>query len=198
QVAIHAIGDRANDMILDMYKSVAFENGMRDRRFRIEHAQHLSHGAAARFGRQKVVASVQPDHMLDAADLARKLGLDRVLKGSYLFRSILAGDGDLILGSDWPVADIDPLRSMITARRRVPRGQEAPWNPSESITLQDALNGYTVSAARGCFLDADVGSLSVGKMADFVVLSVDSWEEYEEEGQVSVEATYVGGLEAYN
>ncbi|GKU91345.1 hypothetical protein SLEP1_g5230 [Rubroshorea leprosula] len=72
QVAIHAIGDRANDLILDIYESVASKNGNRDRRFRIEHAQHLVPGAAERFVKQKIIASVQPDHLLDDADSAIK------------------------------------------------------------------------------------------------------------------------------
>ncbi|KAL3632450.1 Protein LONG AFTER FAR-RED 3 [Castilleja foliolosa] len=199
QVAIHAIGDRANDWILDLYKSVAFENGKRDRRFRIEHAQHLSPGTAARFGEQEVVASVQPDHLLDDADSAtKKLGAKRAHSGPYSFRSLLAGNAQLALGSDWPVADIDPLGSIKSAMKRVPPGWEDAWIASECIDLNDALNGYTISAASACFLDEDVGSLSAGKMADFVILSVDTWDKFAEEGSAFVEATYVGGLQAYS
>ncbi|KAI3448791.1 hypothetical protein Pfo_005456 [Paulownia fortunei] len=199
QVAIHAIGDRANDLILDLYKSVASENGMRDRRFRIEHAQHLAPGTAARFGEQQVVASVQPDHLLDDADSApKKLGVERANGGSYLFHSLLVGNAQLALGSDWPVADINPLGSIKTAMKRVPPGWENAWISSECISLNDALNGYTISAARACFLDEDVGSLSPGTMADFVVLSVDSWDKFAAGGSASVEATYVGGLQAYS
>ncbi|KAL0375542.1 UNVERIFIED_CONTAM: protein LONG AFTER FAR-RED 3 [Sesamum calycinum] len=199
QVAVHAIGDRANGLILDLYKSVASENGMRDRRFRIEHAQHLAHGAVTRFGEQEVIASVQPDHLLDDADSARKkLGVERADGESYLFHSLLAGNAQLALGSDWPVADINPLGSIKTAVKRVPPGWTEAWIPSERISLSDALNGYTISAARSCFLDEDIGSLSPGKMADFVVLSVDSWDKFAAEASASVEATYVGGSQAYS
>ncbi|XP_011091836.1 uncharacterized protein LOC105172175 [Sesamum indicum] len=201
QVAVHAIGDRANGLILDLYKSVASENGMRDRRFRIEHAQHLAHGAAARFGEQEVIASVQPDHLLDDADSARKkLGVERADGESYLFHSLLAGNAQLALGSDWPVADMNPLGSIKTAVKRVPPGWTKAWGPSERLSLSDALNGYTISAARSCFLDEDIGSLSPGKMADFVVLSVDSWDKFaaEASASASVEATYVGGSQAYS
>ncbi|KAK4421879.1 protein LONG AFTER FAR-RED 3 [Sesamum alatum] len=199
QVAVHAIGDRANGLILDLYKSVASENGMRDRRFRIEHAQHLARGAAARFGEQEVIASVQPDHLLDDADSARKkLGVERADGESYLFHSLLAGNAQLALGSDWPVADMNPLRSIKTAVKRVPPGWKNAWIPSERISLSDALNGYTISAARSCFLDEDIGSLSPGKMADFVVLSVDSWDKFAAEASATVEATYVGGSQAYS
>ncbi|KAJ0100961.1 hypothetical protein Patl1_05358 [Pistacia atlantica] len=140
QVAIHAIGDKANDLILDMYKSVAATTGKRDRRFRIEHAQHLAPGAAARFGDQGVVASVQPQHLLDDADSAiKKLGMDRAHKASYLFGSILAGDAQLALGSDWPVADINPLGAIKTAMKRIPPGWDDAWIPSERISLIDSL-----------------------------------------------------------
>ncbi|XP_057496079.1 protein LONG AFTER FAR-RED 3 isoform X2 [Actinidia eriantha] len=198
QIAIHAIGDRANDLILDMYKSVVSTNRMRDRRFRIEHAQHLAPRTPARFGEEGIVASVQPDHLLDDADSAkRKLGAERAQRGSYLFQSLLANNAMLAFGSDWPVADINPLRSIKTAMKRIPPGWENAWIPSECVNLFEALNAYTISAARACFLDEDVGSLSPGKFADFVVLSTDSWDDFVAEGSSSVEATYVGGIQAY-
>nr|GMD71912.1 putative amidohydrolase YtcJ [Ipomoea batatas] len=207
QVAIHAIGDRANDLILDMYASVASENQMKDRRFRIEHAQHLAPGTVARFGEQAVIASVQPDHLLDDADSAiKKLGLKRAEGGSYLFKSLLANNAHLAFGSDWPVADINPLRSIATAMKRIPPGQQNAWIPSERTSLKEALDAghldstdgrYTILAARACFLDKDVGSLSPGKLADFVVLSTDSWDSFASDGSASVQATYVGGIQAY-
>ncbi|XP_062175341.1 protein LONG AFTER FAR-RED 3 isoform X1 [Alnus glutinosa] len=198
QVAIHAIGDKANDLILDMYESVISTNGMRDRRFRIEHAQHLAPGSDARFGQQGIVASVQPKHLLDDADSAiKKLGMERAQKESYLFRSLLAGNAQLAFGSDWPVADINPLGAIRTAMKRIPPGWNDAWIPSECLTLNDALKAHTISAAHACFLDDDLGSLSPGKLADFVILSTDSWDEFAAQGSASVEATYVAGLRAY-
>ncbi|ONI20834.1 hypothetical protein PRUPE_2G036100 [Prunus persica] len=198
QVAIHAIGDRANDLILDMYESVFSTNGVRDRRFRIEHAQHLAPETPARFGKLGIVASVQPEHLLDDAESAtKKLGIDRAQKGSYLFRSLLASNGQLAFGSDWPVADINPLGGIKTAMKRIPPGWDIAWIPSETLSLNDALKAYTLSAARACFLDSDLGSLSPGKLADFVILSRDSWDDVVVEGSASIEATYVGGVQAY-
>ncbi|XP_070680539.1 protein LONG AFTER FAR-RED 3 isoform X2 [Malus domestica] len=198
QVAIHAIGDKANDLILNMYESVFSTNGVRDRRFRIEHAQHLAPGTPARFGELGIVASVQPEHLLDDAESAtKKLGIDRAHKGSYLFKSLLAGNGQLALGSDFPVSDINPLGGIKTAMKRIPPGWDTAWIPTERLSLNEALKGYTLSAARACFLDSDLGSLSLGKLADFVILSTDSWDDAVAEESASVEATYVGGVQAY-
>ncbi|KAM7265368.1 hypothetical protein ACFE04_003051 [Oxalis oulophora] len=198
QVAIHAIGDKANDLVLDVHDSVISKNGKRDRRFRIEHAQHLAPGTAARFGKQGVIASVQPEHLLDDADSAsKKLGNDRAQKGSYLFRSLLVSNSHLALGSDWPVTDINPLASVRTAMKRIPPGWENAWIESERLSLTEALIAHTISAAHACFLDNDLGSLSSGKLADFVILSSESWDEFEKEGSASIQATYVGGIQAY-
>ncbi|XP_047321948.1 protein LONG AFTER FAR-RED 3 [Impatiens glandulifera] len=198
QVAIHAIGDKAVDLILDMYKLVASPNEIRDRRLRIEHAQHLAPGTADRFRRGKVVASVQPDHLLYDADPAiKKLGVERAQKGSYLFQSLLDSGALLAFGSDWPVADINPLSNIRTSMKRIPYGWTSSWNPSQQIKLTDALNSHTISAAHACFLEEELGSLSPGKLADFVVLSTDSWEEFSKDGSASVVATFVGGQQAY-
>ncbi|KAG6783319.1 hypothetical protein POTOM_012765 [Populus tomentosa] len=226
QVAIHAIGDRANEMVLDTYRSVALTNGMRDRRFRIEHAQHLAPGMPARFGEQGVVASVQvfhqfilllsivhikfcrlneevegyylrPDHLLDDGDsAAKKLGVDRAQQGSYLFHSLLASNARLALGSDWPVANINPVGSIKTAIKRIPHGWKHAWMSSECLSLNDALIAHTISAAYACFLDNELGSLSPGKLADFVILSTSTLDDLAE-GSVTVEATYVAGVQAY-
>ncbi|KAJ0978780.1 hypothetical protein J5N97_014254 [Dioscorea zingiberensis] len=198
EVAIHAIGDKANDLVLDLYHSVVSSNGIRDRRFRIEHVQHLMPATVARFGQQRVIASVQPDHLLDDADSAeKKIGAIRAQTGSYMFQSLLSSGTLIAFGSDWPVSDINPLRSIKTALTRRPPGWDTAWIPSERIALEDALNAYTISAAYAIFLDHEVGSLTPGKYADFVVLPSTSWEEFAEDVPSTVFKTYINGVQAY-
>uniref|UniRef100_A0A0A9HEL5 Amidohydrolase 3 domain-containing protein n=1 Tax=Arundo donax TaxID=35708 RepID=A0A0A9HEL5_ARUDO len=198
QVAIHAIGDKANNMLLDMLDKVVDLNGEKDRRFRIEHAQHLAPGAANRFGKHGTIASVQPDHMLDDANsAAKKIGTERAERSSYTFRSLLAGGARLAFGSDWPVSDINPLQAIQTAMSRKPPGWEVPWIPAERLSLDESLKAHTISAAYACFLDHIVGSLSEGKYADFVVLPSTSWEEFSNDIPGHVLATYVSGKLAY-
>eukprot|EP00257_Ricinus_communis_P013515 XP_015570961.1 uncharacterized protein LOC8270879 isoform X2 [Ricinus communis] len=140
----------------------------------------------------------EPDHLLDDADSAiKKLGMDRAQNGSYQFRSLLSSNAQLALGSDWPVANINPLGGIKTAVKRIPPGWENAWIPSECLSLKDAIIAHTISAARACFLDCDLGSLSPGKLADFVILSTNSWDDFETEASAAVEATYVAGAQAY-
>ncbi|XP_042387224.1 protein LONG AFTER FAR-RED 3-like isoform X2 [Zingiber officinale] len=198
QVAIHAIGDKANDILLDMYSNVASYNGLRDRRFRIEHCQHLVPESPKRFGKQLVIASVQPDHLLDDAEPAeKKLGIVRAQSGSYLFKSLFDSNATVAFGSDWPVADINPLGAIRTAIHRVPPGWENAWIPSERTTLDEAMKASTISAAYAAFLDKDLGSLSKAKYADFVVLPANSWDEFLENLPDIVLATYVNGNQVY-
>lgn len=103
----------------------------------------------------------------------------------------------MAFGSDWPVAEINPLGSIKAAIKRIPHGWDKAWISSECVMLTDALNAYTISAARACFLDEDVGSLSPGKLADFAVLTTHSLYDIAEEGSISIAATYVGGSKAY-
>ncbi|KAL2971863.1 hypothetical protein AAZX31_15G221300, partial [Glycine max] len=181
-VAIHAIGDKANDLILDMYVVLKQVNKELKLCFQIEHAQQLASGTRSRFGKQRVVASMQPDQLLDDADsTSKKLGKDRAEKESYLFRSLLNNNALVAFGSDWPVVDINPLSGIKTAMKRRPPNWQSAWIPSECISLDDAIKVYTISAARASFLDKDLGSLSPGKLADFVILSTDSWKDFAED-----------------
>jgi len=172
-VMVHAIGDRANDWLLDVYREVARSNGDRDRRFRIEHAQHLSEDAFSRFRELGVVASMQPYHAIDDGRWARKrIGPERI-RTTYAFRSLLDAGAALAFGSDWTVAPLDPLLGVYAAvtRRTTDGANPDGWVPSEKISVEEALRAYTSGAARSAFREDDLGTLEEGKLADLVVLS---------------------------
>lgn len=175
QVAIHAIGDRANREILDLYAQVAAENGDRDRRFRVEHAQHLRPEEIALFARQRVIASMQPYHAIDDGRWAEnRIGPERA-RGTYAFRSLLDAGVTLAFGSDWFVAPMEPLLGVYAAvtRRTLDGRHPDGWIPSEKITVAEALRAFTYGSAYASFDERRKGTLEVGKLADLVVLPED-------------------------
>ncbi len=196
QVAIHAIGDRANAIILDIFEKAAAAGGARDRRFRIEHAQHLRPADIARFGRLGVVASVQPYQVIDDGRWAEsKIGPARA-KTTYAFRSLLEAGARLAFGSDWPVAPMDPVMGIYAAVTRRTLDEKHPdgWVPDQKIPLEEALRGFTIYAAYAEFAEADKGSIAPGKLADFVVLDRDLFRiKSEEIREARVVRTIVGG-----
>lgn len=174
-VAVHAIGDRANSTLLDLFAETVDKNGVRDRRFRIEHAQHLRADDFGRFARQGVIASMQPYHAIDDGRWAEgRIGAERCAT-SYAFRSLLDGGARLAFGSDWPVAPLDPLAGIDAAvNRRTLEGHHPDgWFPEQRITAAEAIRAYTLDAAYAHFSEQRTGSLAAGKLADFVVLSRD-------------------------
>jgi len=175
QIGIHAIGDRANQAILGIYESAAKHNGERDRRFRIEHAQHLQKAEIASFARQGVIASMQPYHAIDDGRWAEKrIGPERA-KGAYAFRSLLDAGVTLAFGSDWSVAPMDPLMGIYGAVTRSTLDGKHPegWIPGEKISVAEAINAFTLGAAFASFDEGIKGSIEAGKLADMVVLSDD-------------------------
>jgi hypothetical protein len=172
-VAVHAIGDRANDWLLDVYADVARGNGPRDRRFRIEHAQHLSREAIARFRELGVVPSMQPYHAIDDGRWAEKrIGPERI-RTTYAFRALLDAGAQLTFGSDWTVAPIDPLLGLYAAvtRRTIDGRNPDGWVPEQKIGLEEALRAYTANNAWASFAEDQLGTLEPGKLADLVVVS---------------------------
>lgn len=175
QVNIHAIGDKANATILDIYERTAAANGARDRRFRIEHAQHLRQEDIARFGKLKVVASMQPFHIIDDGRWAwKRLDAPR-LKGTYAFRTILDTGGVLAFGSDSPVAPLNPIWGVYAAVTRRTLDDKNPngWIPEQKISVDETVRAFTWGSAYGEFQDQWKGTLEVGKLADLVILSDD-------------------------
>jgi predicted amidohydrolase YtcJ len=175
QVAVHAIGDRANDRVLSLFDEVAKENGPRDRRFRIEHAQHLRAVDIPRFARLGVIASMQPYHAIDDGSWAEKrIGHERA-KGTYAFRSLLDAGAVLAFGSDWYVAPLKPLEGIYAAatRRTLDGRHLEGWIPEQKITVAESVKAYTWGSAYASFCDKDKGTIAPGMLADFAILSDD-------------------------
>jgi predicted amidohydrolase YtcJ len=175
QLAVHAIGDRANRTILDMFERLEKEDGPADRRLRIEHAQHVSPVDIPRFASLKVIASVQPYHAIDDGRWAdKRIGPDRV-KTTYAFRSLLDAGVTLAFGSDWFVAPMVPLAGIYaaTTRRTLEGKNPNGWVPDQKITVSEAVHAYTVGSAYASKEERNVGSLEPGKLADLAVLSDD-------------------------
>ncbi|HMF57644.1 MAG TPA: amidohydrolase [Pyrinomonadaceae bacterium] len=177
-VMIHAIGDRANDLVLSIYEQVEREHGARDRRFRIEHAQHLRPQDIVRFVRASVIASMQPYHAIDDGRWAEKrIGVNRV-RTTYALRSLLDSGANLAFGTDWTVAPLNPLLTIYAAvtRRTLDDANPQGWIPEEKITVEEAVRAYTVGSAYAEFSDDLKGTITPGKLADMVILSRDIFE----------------------
>ena len=175
QVMVHAIGDRAIRLQLDLFQRVARENGPRDRRFRIEHAQHIAPPDVSRFSSLGVIASMQPYHAIDDGRWAdRVIGPERS-RTTYAFRSLRDSGARLAFGSDWFVAPPDPIMGIYAAvtRRTLDEKNPGGWVPEQKIGVEDALRAWTAGSAYASFDDADKGTLERGKLADFVLIDRD-------------------------
>jgi predicted amidohydrolase YtcJ len=201
QVAIHAIGDRGNAELLDLFAEVAEKNGPRDRRLRIEHVQHLRPQDYKRFAELGVIASMQPFHAIDDGRWAEgRIGKKRC-ESSYALRSLLDAGAKVAFGSDWTVAPLDPLLGIDAAvnRRTLDGKHPDGWFPEQRIRVAEAIEGYTLSSAYAAFQEKDLGSLEPGKLADFVVLSRDILAPAERDNIAKTEVlmTIVGGRVVY-
>jgi len=200
QVMIHAIGDRANDLILTLFEQVARENGDRDRRFRIEHAQHLRPQDIPRFARDRVIASMQPYHAIDDGRWAEKrIGKERA-KTTYAFRSLVDSGATLAFGTDWTVAPLNPVLTVYAAvtRRTLDGKNSKGWVPEQKISVQEAVYAYTMGSAYAEFQETVKGSITPGKVADLVILSRDIFKiDPKDIEDVKVTMTMVDGRVVY-
>jgi predicted amidohydrolase YtcJ len=200
-VAVHAIGDRANAELLDIFAEVIARNGPRDRRFRIEHAQHLRPKDYPRFKELGVIASMQPYHAIDDGRWAEgRIGATRCAS-SYAFRSLLDAGAMLAFGSDWSVAPLSPILGIDAAvnRRTLDGKHPEGWFPQQKISVAEALEAYTQGSAFAAGREKELGSLEVGQLADLVVLSRDILADGERGriAEAKVLLTVVGGKVVY-
>jgi predicted amidohydrolase YtcJ len=175
QVVVHAIGDSANGLLISIYDSVAKLHGPRDRRFRIEHAQHLNFAEIGDIGRNHIIASMQPYHAIDDGRWAWKRLDPARLKGTYAFRALLDSGTVLAFGSDWTVATLDPIWGIYAAVTRRTLDGKFPdgWLPEQKITVDEALRAYTTGDAYALFREHELGSLTTGKLADVAIVDRD-------------------------
>jgi predicted amidohydrolase YtcJ len=200
QVMIHAIGDKANDLILSFFEEAARVNGPRDRRYRTEHAQHLRLQDIPRFGRAGIIASMQPYHCADDGRWAEKrIGAERC-QTTYAFRSLLDSGATLAFGSDWTVAPLDPIQGIAAAvtRRTLDGKHPDGWVPAQKITVEEAVRAYTVGSAFAEFAETVKGSIAPRKLADLIVLDRDIFRiPAAEIGHARVTMTIMDGRVVY-
>ena len=200
QLCIHAIGDQAISMILDIFEQIEKADGKRDRRWRIEHSQHMAAKDFDRYARLGVIASVQPYHAIDDGRWAEKrIGPDRI-KRTYAFRTFMQHGVRLAFGTDWSVAPLSPMWTIYAAVTRATLDGKNPggWVPEQKLTVQEAVEAYTMGSAYAEFQEKEKGSITAGKLADFVILSDDIFHIPPAAiKNVKVEATFVGGKVVY-
>jgi len=196
QICTHAIGDQAISMILDLYTEVANAHGAADRRFRIEHAQHMAAKDFDRFAQLNVIASVQPYHAIDDGRWAEpRIGHDRASR-TYGFRTFLNHGVHLAFGTDWDVAPLNPMLGLYAAVTRATLDGKNPngWFPEQKLTVEESVRAYTMGSAYGEFQEEEKGSIIRGKLADMVILSDDIFSiEPAKIRDVKVLKTIVGG-----
>jgi predicted amidohydrolase YtcJ len=203
QICSHAIGDRANQEILDRYEAAFTENSVKakDVRYRIEHAQHLASSDIPRFAKLGVIPAMQAVHLSSDRPWAiDRLGEKRIKEGAYMWQSLLKSGAKIVNGTDVPVEPINPIASFFASvTRQTLKGEpEGGYEPAEKMTREQALRSYTLDAAYGAFEEKIKGSIEVGKLADFTIFSQDIMAVTDKELLTTqVAATVVGGKVLY-
>jgi len=196
QICTHAIGDEGISTILDLYSEIVQAHGEADRRFRIEHAQHMAAKDFDRFAELHVIASVQPYHAIDDGRFAEaRIGRDRASR-TYAFRTFLNHGVRLAFGTDWDVAPLDPMLTIYAAVTRATLDGKNPngWFPEQKLTVAEAIEAYTMGSAFAECLENEKGSIIPGKLADMVLLSQDIFSIAPEKiRETKVVKTFVGG-----
>jgi predicted amidohydrolase YtcJ len=201
QICTHAIGDAGISAILDIYAAIEKEHGSRDRRWRIEHSQHLAVKDFDRFAQLHVIASVQPYHAIDDGRWAEgRIGHDRASR-TYAFRTLLNHGVRLAFGTDWEVAPLNPMLTLYAATTRATLDGKNPdgWFPEQKLTIKEGIEAYTMGSAYAEFQESEKGSITPGKLADMVLLSDDVLSiDPVKIRDVKVFKTWVGGKLTYD
>jgi predicted amidohydrolase YtcJ len=196
QVCIHAIGDRGISMVLDLYDEVIRAHGPADRRFRIEHCQHMAAKDFDRFAALGVIASMQPYHAIDDGRWAGgRLDPDRIGR-TYAFRTFIDKGVRLAIGTDWNVAPLDPMQTVYAAVTRATIDGRNPegWVPEQKVTVPEVVSAYTLGSAYAEFQEHEKGTIAPGRLADMVILGADIFRIPPEQiRDVKVETTIAGG-----
>ena len=196
QLCTHAIGDQGISIILDIYAEIEKAHGPADRRWRIEHAQHMAAKDFDRFDSLHVIASMQPYHAIDDGRWAEsRIGRDRASR-TYAFRTFLDHGVRLAFGTDWSVAPLNPMLGVYAAVTRATLDGKNPdgWFPEQKLTVAETVSAYTMGSAYAEFQDQEKGSISIGKLADMVILSDDIFSiQPEKIKEVKALRTFVGG-----
>jgi predicted amidohydrolase YtcJ len=201
QLMVHAIGDEGIHFLLNTFEQAQKENGPRDRRMRIEHAQHIAPADIPRFAQLGIIPSMQPYHAIDDGQWAEKIIGPERIKSTYAFRSLMDANATVAFGSDWFVAPPTPLEGIYAAvtRRTLDDLNPDGWVPEQKITVEQALTAYTRNAAYASFDDHLKGSLQAGKLADFVVISEDLTKvDPVRIRDLEIHQTYVGGKKIFD
>jgi len=200
QLCLHAIGDQAVSLVLDLFHEILRAHGACDRRLRIEHAQHVAVADFARFGRMGVIASVQPYHAIDDGCWAEQRIGPKRLKTSYPYCSFLEHGVRLALGTDWYVAPLNPMLTLYAAATRATLDGKNPggWIPEQKLSMADAVSAYTLGSAYAEFQEKEKGTISLGKLADLVLLSDNIFRiDPARVRDVKVDTTIMGGQVIY-
>jgi predicted amidohydrolase YtcJ len=196
QICTHAIGDEAISTVLDIYSEIVQAHGLADRRFRIEHAQHMAAKDFDRFAQLHVIASVQPYQAIDDGRWAEaRIGHDRASR-TYAFRTFLDHGVKLAFGTDWDVVPLDPIQTLYAAVTRATLDGKNPngWFPEQKLTIAEAVEAYTMGSAYAEFQENEKGSITPGKLADMVLLNQDIFTIPPEKiRDTKVLKTFVGG-----
>jgi predicted amidohydrolase YtcJ len=197
QIIIHAIGDKAVAEVLDIAEVIASINGPRDRRLRIEHAQHIDKADFGRFKDLNVIASVQPLHMkYDIKIVIEKLP-DTIVKRTHNYKALMDRGVVVNFGSDFPIVEINPFENIKLAVTRESEGKV--FLPEYKINMHNSIKAYTINNAYASFNESTSGKIEPGKFADFVIMEDNLFEIPEDEiSTARVKSTYFDGEEVYN